>query len=427
MKKKLLKHLLAKGYFARHQRVLVAVSGGLDSMTLLHLLYDWREVLGIELGIAHVNHQQRPESVDEEQHLRRLSETLQLPIFVAHFSGAFSEGRARDFRYAFFSHIMAEQGYTALVTGHHRDDQVETILMRLLRGSRLRHLSGIKEVQSFGHGQLIRPLLSLSKQDFPEVEHFEDRSNQEMTYTRNRVRLDYLPRLRQENPALDQHLLELGEESSLLFAALSDLSQGLSATTVATFRQQTPAVQYFLLQDYLSSFPDLTLSKAQFQQVLTILTTKANYCAPLKQGYWLIKDYEHWRIEKINPETDFSEPSLVLNYGEEVVFKDFSIAFSENQESAYLLPDSSALLIRSPLAGDKIQLGHFHKKLSRLFIDDKLPLNDRHKALVIEQHGQIEIVVTGDKTYLRKDPKRDIMRFSVTIVRQGDKDVRAGY
>ncbi|MFA9413681.1 MULTISPECIES: tRNA lysidine(34) synthetase TilS [unclassified Streptococcus] len=427
MKKKLLKHFLAKGYFTHHQQVLVAVSGGLDSMTLLNLLYDWREELGIELGIAHVNHQQRPESTDEENHLRSLAERLQLPIFVAHFSGAFSEEKARDFRYAFFSHIMAEQGYTALVTGHHRDDQVETILMRLLRGSRLRHLSGIKEVQSFGYGQLIRPLLSFSKSDFPDSEHFEDQSNQESTYTRNRVRLEYLPYLRQESPKLDQHLLDLGRESLLLLTALSDLSQGLSATEVSVFRQQTPAVQYFLLQDYLSSFADLALSKAQYQQVLTVLRTKANYRAPLKNGYWLIKDYSHWRIEKINPETDLPQPPIVLNYGEEVVFNDFLIAFSENQESTYLLPDSSALLIRSPLAGDKIQLGHFHKKLSRLFIDDKLPLNDRHKALVIEQHGQIEIVVTSDKTYLRKDPKRDIMRFSVTIVRQGDKDVRAGY
>lgn len=422
MTKHFIKHVLAEAYFDQHQSVLVAVSGGLDSMTLLHLLYVSRETLGIELGIVHVNHQQRPESAEEEAYLRQLATALGLPIFVSQFSGTFSEKKARDFRYAFFSKIMAEQHYTALVTAHHCDDQVETILMRLLRGSRLRYLSGIKPVQSFATGQLIRPLLSFSKKDFPDIHHFEDQSNADLTYARNRVRQDYLPRLKQENPQLDQHLLALGEESQLLLTALSDLSQGLSVTDLNSFRRQTPAVQTFLLQEYLAGFSDLALSKAQFQDVLQVLKTKANYRAHLKQGYWLLVDYDHARIEKINPETDFFSPPTVLHYGEQTVFRNFLCDFSEQSSGRETLPlpSSSALLLRQPKAGDRIRLGHFHKKLSRLFIDDKLPLALRKQALVIEQDGNIQAVVTAKKTYLRKDPKRAIMTFSVSIAKQGD-------
>lgn len=422
----LMKHLQEAGYFDQHQRVLVAVSGGLDSLTLLRTLYVSRETLGLDLGIAHVNHQQRPESAQEEAYLRQLAVELGLPIVVSYFSGAFSETRARAWRYDFFARVMAEQGYTALVTAHHRDDQVETIFHRILRGSRLRHLAGMKAVQPFAGGQLIRPFLSFSKADFPESVHFEDLSNQEMTYARNRIRLSYLPQLRQENPKFDQHLLDLATESQLLLAALTDLTKGLSVTDYQGFAKQSSAVQHFLLQDYLAGFPDLQLTKAQFDQVLRILQTKANYCQPLKAGYWLVKDYQTVQLTKINPETDEFPEHCVLNYGDTCVFSGFSCTFSEHHEKlkTYPLPRSSALLLRQPKAGDTIQLGNFHKKLSRLFIDDKLPLEARRKALVVEQAGEIELVLVADKTYLRKDPKRAIMAFGVSIEKQGDQDVR---
>lgn len=410
------KEIQQAGYFDQHQRVLVAVSGGFDSMNLLHCLYVSRETLGIELAIAHVNHQQRPEADQEEAYLRDWADTHDLPIYVAHFEGTFTEGAARDFRYDFFSRVMAEQGYTALVTAHHREDQVETILFRILRGSRLRHLAGIKPVQDFGPGQLIRPFLHLSKKDLPEVVHFEDSSNQSLAYARNRLRLTHLPALRTENPQVDQHLLDLGAEADLLVQALADLTKGLSVTDVTSFLKQSQAVQAVLLQNYLAEFPDLHLSKAQFEEVLTIIRTQANYRGHLKNGYWLVKSYDNLRIEKINPETDGELGQSVLNYGDDLVFGGYSWRFDDQAElDGYGLSSSAALLLRQPKPGDRIRLGSFHKKLSRLFIDDKLPTAVRERAIVVEQDGVIQLVVTADKTYLRKDGKRAIMKFSLSI------------
>ena len=140
-----LNHFLRKEYFKKHSKVLLALSGGLDSMFLFHLLSTYQNELEIELILAHVNHKQRTESDWEEDELRKLADVAGLPIYITSFSGEFSEARAREFRYDFFREIMKEVGATALVTAHHADDQVETIFMRLIRGSRLRHLIGIRE------------------------------------------------------------------------------------------------------------------------------------------------------------------------------------------------------------------------------------------------------------------------------------------
>ena len=183
-----LNDFLEKGYFKDHSRVVLALSGGLDSMFLFHLLSTYQEELRIELFLAHVNHKQRLESDNEEYELRKLAEQVGVPIYVAHFTGDFSEANARQFRYDFFREVMEKTSSTALVTAHHADDQAETIFMRLIRGVRLQHLSAIKERQTFDKGELIRPLLSFYKRDFPEVEHFEDRTNKENHYFRNRVR-----------------------------------------------------------------------------------------------------------------------------------------------------------------------------------------------------------------------------------------------
>ena len=115
------------------------------------------------------------------------------------------------FRYDFFQEVMKKTGATALVTAHHADDQVETILMRLIRGTRLRYLSGIKEKQVVGEIEIIRPFLHFQKKDFPSIFHFEDTSNQENHYFRNRIRNSYLPDLEKENPRFRDAILSIGK------------------------------------------------------------------------------------------------------------------------------------------------------------------------------------------------------------------------
>ena len=228
MKEKFLQFCQKEGLFESHQKVLLALSGGVDSMTLLDWLYHYQHQLGINLVLAHVNHHQRMEADQEERGIWELAEAKHLPLKVAHFSGPFSESRARQFRYDFFEKVMKEEACSALVTAHHMDDQAETILMRLIRGSRPRHLKGIPLKQPFGQGVLIRPLLYFKKEDFPEIFHYEDKSNQSLDYFRNRVRHRYLPLLEEENPQVTSALVNLGEDLSHWHQALKELTKDLN-------------------------------------------------------------------------------------------------------------------------------------------------------------------------------------------------------
>ena len=411
------KHIQKLAYFEKHQKVLIAVSGGVDSMNLLHFLHLYQEKLNIHLGIAHINHKQRPESEEEESYLREWAKLQNIPIYISHFSGVFSEKAARDFRYQFFKKIMAEHHYTALVTAHHADDQAETIFMRLLRGSRLRHLAGIQEVQGFGDGQLIRPFLEIPKRDLPDIFHFEDDSNKSLDYLRNRIRNHYFPELELENPQIKSAMRDLSQESQLVFQALRDLTAKIDKTNCLEFLSQTEAVQDFLLQEYLEQFSDLQISRKQFQELLHIIRTKENFNYKIKGNYHLIKTKTDIQIKKISLETDREKSPKVLEYDNVVEYKQYRFSFQElsTQSNSLLLYSDSPITLRGRQEGDSIDFGTFSKKIRRLFIDEKISLENREKAIIGQQDGEIIFVLVNDKTYLRKAPKDGIMKAKLYI------------
>lgn len=417
MTQKLLQMMQAKGYFNRHKKILVAVSGGADSMSLLHFLYNHQKDLDIQLGIAHVNHKQRQESEHEEAYLRHWAEEHKVPFHYSAFSGKFSENAARTFRYEFFKRVMKDYDYSALVTAHHADDQAETIFMRLLRGSRLRHLTGISAIRPFGTGQIIRPFLHLTKAQLPVTFHFEDRSNSSLAYLRNRIRLSYLPTLSQENPKIKEHLCLLAEEIGLMEQALGELTKDISITDLSVFQQQSGAVQLFLLQNYLDTFPDLQLSKGQFNQLISYLRKNGSGKIPLKNGYELVKTQTSFLIRK--EEAISLSPSCLLEFGKSVEFEDYTLTFSEfndvsNADTISIWSDSP-IVIRHRKEGDKIDLGSHHKKLRRLFIDNKILEKDRQKAIVGEQDGHIIFLYVAGRLYLKKRPENAILYGTVVI------------
>lgn len=417
MTQKLLQMMQAKGYFNRHKKILVAVSGGADSMSLLHFLYNHQKDLDIQLGIAHVNHKQRQESEHEEAYLRHWAEEHKVPFHYSAFSGKFSENAARTFRYEFFKQVMKAYDYSALVTAHHADDQAETIFMRLLRGSRLRHLTGISAIRPFGTGQIIRPFLHLTKAQLPVTFHFEDRSNTSLAYLRNRIRLSYLPTLSQENPKIKEHLCLLAEEIGLMEQALGELTKDISITDLSVFQQQSDAVQLFLLQNYLDSFPDLQLSKGQFNQLISYLRKNASGKMPLKNGYELVKTQTDFLIRK---EASISlSPPCLLEFGKSVEFEDYTLTFSEfndvSNTDAISIWSDAPIVIRHRKEGDKIDLGSHHKKLRRLFIDNKILEKDRQKAIVGEQDGHIIFLYVAGRLYLKKRPENAILYGTVVI------------
>lgn len=411
--KDFLNHFLQRKYFKQHSKVVLALSGGLDSMFLFQLLFNYQKELGIELILAHVNHKQRIESDWEEEEIRKLANQAGLPIYISNFSEEFSEARARHFRYDFFKDVMKETGATALVTGHHADDQVETIFMRLIRGSRLHHLSGIKEKQLMGNIEIIRPLLAFQKKSFPPIFHFEDKTNNENDYFRNRTRNIYLPELEKENSRFRDAILSIGNEILDYDLAIAELSKDIDVENLEQLLSYSESTQRVLLQTYLNRFSDLNLTKAHFEEVRQILKTKSQYRHPLKNGYELIKEYQQFRICKISPQADEKEDKLVLNYQDQVSYRGYLFSFGiplegESVQQIFVSRETP-IHIRHRNSGDFLIKNGHRKKLRRLFIDLKIPMEKRKSALIIEQFGEIVSILGIATSNLSKNTKNDIM------------------
>jgi tRNA(Ile)-lysidine synthase len=232
------------------ERVLAAVSGGADSVALLILLRRNAQALGIEVAAAHLDHRMRPESGEDAEFVRRLCADLDIPLHVGardipKLSRIWKEGleaSARRARREFLMETAAALGCVKVALGHHRGDQAETLLHRLLRGS---GSSGLSAMQPWSP-PFIRPLLPFTREQLQEflAEHdgsfIEDASNRDPRFTRNRIRHQLLPLLEGFNPRIEEHLFCLSErfseeeafwrerEDEALMRVLLDHADGLS-------------------------------------------------------------------------------------------------------------------------------------------------------------------------------------------------------
>jgi tRNA(Ile)-lysidine synthase len=249
--------------------VVVGVSGGADSVCLLHVLAKWRKRLAIKLHIAHLNHQLRGvESEADAKYMSDLAGSLGIPITIDRQDVAAYrierkcsiEEAARELRYAFLARVAREVGANRIAIGHTRDDQVETILMHILRGTGITGLCGLAPCSPMAYDSqrislptsplsspdslmslrakrsnllVIRPLLDITREETTDYcqEHQLapriDSSNLSPSFFRNRLRLQLLPLLRQYNPSIDQALLRLAdiakEDNALIEQQASEL------------------------------------------------------------------------------------------------------------------------------------------------------------------------------------------------------------
>lgn len=225
MKEKVHKHIREQRLLCPGERVAVAVSGGADSVALLRVLLELREELGIVLSTAHFHHQIRGAEADaDREFVRALAEQFQLEFHAgsqdvpacARERQLSLESAARELRHQWFAGLIQNSGVDKVATAHTLDDQAETVLMRILRGTGVRGLAGISPEHKDKH--LVRPLLGTTRK---EVEAYltalgqpwrNDSSNLDLSHTRNRVRHTLLPLLEREfNPAVRQTLAELAE------------------------------------------------------------------------------------------------------------------------------------------------------------------------------------------------------------------------
>ena len=229
---KIEKFIKAHELISPKDSVLVAVSGGGDSVFLLRALYSLKEKLDFSLYAAHFNHSLRPEADLEEKFVKELCKCLDIPCFtkkddvkaLAGRDGISLETAGRNARYAFFKELEDRYGFSKTATAHHMDDNAETILMHFIRGSGANGLKGI----SARRGHIIRPLLEISKKEITEVlkeqdfDYVTDNSNFDPVYTRNRVRLMLIPEILKINP----NFLKVITQNSSLFAEDEDFING---------------------------------------------------------------------------------------------------------------------------------------------------------------------------------------------------------
>ena len=287
--------------FPENSRILVACSGGPDSMALLHLLQDIanHRHTKYELGVAIVDHSIRPESKDEVLWLQNQVESLGLPFYTATFDvprlskdqKLSAETVGRQVRYQWLNEIAQSNGYDYIAVAHHKDDQAESILSHLIRGTGLNGLTGMSVVSYDYTVPVIRPLLDVTKSELldyladRDLTYCIDSTNDDISYQRNRIRHRIIPELEFINPNVVDAIVRLGSSVSEDLAVISDLTaqaferiviidKGTMNLSRKALRKKPLAIQRRLWQRLVSSIDsDITLTTAHQEQLLDIVNT----------------------------------------------------------------------------------------------------------------------------------------------------------
>lgn len=434
-----------RGLLPAGEVMVVAVSGGTDSLALLHALVVLSEPLSLRLHVATLDHGLRgAQGADDAAYVESLAQAWGLQVTVgaadvaalAHERGLSIEAAARAARYDFLAGVAHSVGARYIATAHHADDQVETILHNLLRGTALKGLRGMSERVPLPHHAgliLLRPLISVTRAELDAYCHQydlhprEDATNLDTSLTRNRLRLETLPYLRQLAPQLNRHLLQLGE-----IAALEDdfVETALHAAIDPHLTQQARRLllprEVFValhpaLQRRFVAWAVQTLGQGADVAYMHItaavalaLAGQVGGRAQLKGGVQLRLDYAHIVVEYANEPLDEAFPlvphdadfvlSLPAEIGLNAGWKFYaSLSAIAGDEAAHIvLPQGSTLLLRGRRQGDRFPSSNdaaapdetkiSTHKLKDWMIDHKVPRHLRERLPLLVVDGQVAAV-----------------------------------
>ena len=392
-------------------RVICAVSGGADSVALLFALYLLKEKLQIRLEAAHFNHHLRGEESDrDEAFVRDICDRWDIPLHVSHGSIVAGEkgleAAARDARYAFLDTLGGK-----IATAHTADDNAETVLMHLVRGTGLKGLGAISPVR----GNLIRPLLLATRQQVMEfiaeynLSYVEDSSNETDAFLRNRLRHHVMPLLKQENPRLCQNLsamaLRLRQDEEAL-QQLQDFSEGLD---VAATLAQEPAFRSRTLEAFLKHCGVKEPDAAHISQAQALLESKnPSAKAAFPGGVTVARRYD--KLVCLAESSPLTATELACPGVTELPEQNLRIICSytqtlQNDESTYTVSASLPIFARGREAGDSIRLSGGRKSLKKLFIDRKIPADQRNSFPVLaDRNGILAVYQIGaDRDRIAKE------------------------
>jgi tRNA(Ile)-lysidine synthase len=306
------RQLRAKALLPKNDAILIAVSGGQDSLALTQLLRDLQPKWGWTLAIGHCDHQWRTDSRANADHVEALAESWGLPCHrVTAEARTTSEAAARHWRYSQLQTIAETENYPTIVTGHTASDRAETLLYNLTRGSGTDGLAALTWSRPLLSPlsptlRLVRPLLNLSRSDTAEICQtnqlpiWVDETNHDRHYARNRIRHNILPELSQINPQAERHLAQTAELLQADIAYLDTQAQALYESAIgpanpspadpsqlnrSALRNQPLALQRRVIRQFLHQAQISQASYEQINAIVTLITApNRSRTAPLAGG-----------------------------------------------------------------------------------------------------------------------------------------------
>jgi len=418
--------------------IVIGCSGGPDSMALMHILQEIRKDKELLLVCAHVNHNVRAESKEEEDFLRQYCHDNNI-VFESMTIQSYGEdnfhNEARKIRYQFFEELVNKYNAKYLMTAHHGDDLIETILMRIVRGSTLKGYAGFEKSIKKANYTLIRPLVIKTKEEIEQlnisknIPYVVDKSNFKGKYTRNRYRKEVLPFLRQEDPRVHEKFLKFSdtliEYSNYIDRVLSKIINKVYSNDVLNIHEfleedfliQKKIIYYIMENIYNDDLHEI--SSVHVDAVLKLINSKKpNGSINLPGKIKVIKEYNNLKFlaetETIcDYEIEISE-RVDLPRGHYIKTVDDDDKNDNNVCRILSSEIEMPLYVRTRRLGDSMALKKINgkKKIKDIFIDSKIPLNQRDKwPIVVDSKGNIIWIpgIKKSKFCKQKTEKYDII------------------
>ena len=362
-----------QGLVSPGDHIICAVSGGSDSMALLWAMYLLKDEWQFQLSAVHFNHHLLPVEPDEsEQFVRDFCKDYGIPLYVgSEYVVAGDKGleaAARDARYAYFATLPGK-----IATAHTADDNAETVLLHLVRGTGLKGLGGIAAKR----GNLIRPLLSVTRKevlaflDEYALSHREDSMNATDIVLRNRIRHHVMPLLKAENPKFSENISAMALRLRQDEEALSCMAGSHEKISISALREESPAVRVRALERFLKEC-GVREPEAQHIKLAESLVFSDNPSAKgsFPGGVTITRNYETLEVLTVSAQMDLE---IRCSPAETII----------NTTEIFTVNPVGAVRIRSRQAGDTIRLSGGTKSLKKLFIDRKIPASCRDRIPVV--------------------------------------------
>ncbi len=383
--------------------IILGCSGGPDSMALMHMLLSFRDSKNINIVCAHVNHKVRLES-DEEMHwMERFCSSHNIifeSMCINNYGDDNFENEARNIRYKFFEELVKKYGAKYLMTAHHGDDLMETILMKIVRGSSLSGYAGFKTVVDKKFYKIVRPLIFVTKDQILEynknhnIEYVIDETNFLDIHTRNRYRKVVLPFLKKEDPLVHKKFYKY---SKTLLMYDNYINKQIEKINDTLYEDDKLVIDKFLKLDDVIQIKVINLMLEKFYQddmilindihtdliINLIKSNKSNSCVYLPNNVKAVKNYNYVMIQRETEQIDKYEIEIkdYVSLPNNKIIK--IIDYAENNSNNYCRLNSNditlPLIARTRKSGDKIAVKGLEgtKKVKDIFIDSKVPVQKR--------------------------------------------------